>query len=411
MKVICTAEAYGFGPVSKLTSIAKLLKKKISVHLVFVGKHAAYDFASRSDIFDECYNSEPSSITAKHLIANSDYVMSVMESYSILYAKQYNKKSFFIDSLFWLWDLKRSTSYYVNMAYSIEENPVDHTNRFKSKTPHEQEYLAHLLTTMSFVQNFPGVEKRLKEFVRYTQMTKVGALIDLNYKGKLKKEYKILVACGGLKTPMVSVSDNKTYVQIIGKIINGIAMNPCFRKYKIVVALNDNFISKNLFLQYFNKEVEVKFFSHDDFLHELSSSFVLFTSPGITTMYEGMAYGIPIFLLPEQSYGQYHIYHKLKKTGLRFPNLILKELKVRKTHNDPVVETKHIYKQIRTYLDDYMLIDVMRKTATDFIKKLENQYFYDKILEKQEKILHRLGGVNGSEIVATKISKVMMGKI
>lgn len=60
MRVLVTAEAFGYGPIITGINIIKNLKMKCSVELIFMGSGVALEQAKKSDFFRNIYMRRPS---------------------------------------------------------------------------------------------------------------------------------------------------------------------------------------------------------------------------------------------------------------------------------------------------------------------------------------------------------------
>src|SRR3989338_7250381 len=98
MKILTSAQAFGYGPSSKLVTIARLLKSLYanSVSIDFIGNDISLEYVSRnSENFDEIIKWEG----AYPKPDDYSFVLGIMDPHIILWAFIHERKSLNVDSL------------------------------------------------------------------------------------------------------------------------------------------------------------------------------------------------------------------------------------------------------------------------------------------------------------------------
>ena len=101
LRILTSAEAFGYGPCSKLTAIVRNLRKDYNnLRIDFLGEKSALSFALQNNYlfnvireYDGTYP-DPDDV---------DLVLSVMNPYTILWGWFNRKKCVYVDSLYWFW--------------------------------------------------------------------------------------------------------------------------------------------------------------------------------------------------------------------------------------------------------------------------------------------------------------------
>ncbi|MCZ0756143.1 hypothetical protein [Anoxybacillus sp. J5B_2022] len=274
-KIICTATSFGYGPVSKLITICKNLKK-LGLELELIGDGIALELANHTDYFNKVYrynftNIEDSScIKFSKIFREADLMLNVLEPNAVLIANKYEIPTIYIDSLFWMWE---------------DIPPILHNVKY---------YIA---------QRFPGISSKIKRFSKEIKNFYLcGPIVDTSFTSEGGRDDLLLINFSGLETPFTKIGENLYYPEaIMSNLIS--PLNESSWK-EIVVTGNKSIMQhfKKLYGQFFRGHF--KHLSHDNFLELMSKAKMIITSPGLTTTYEALVYGTPIRFLPPQNYSQ-----------------------------------------------------------------------------------------------------------
>ncbi len=121
-RIVCVAQPCGFGPASKMYSIARLFKNN---ELIFLGKDIAYDFVDNSlELFNEVIDQNKiKNNELNDIIKNCDFLIIVMNHEIANIAHQLNKRYYFFDSLFGFWYFnKKDKNLFREFKMQFKEN-------------------------------------------------------------------------------------------------------------------------------------------------------------------------------------------------------------------------------------------------------------------------------------------------
>ena len=121
MKILLGAKSCGFGPVSKMITIAKLLNENHSLSFLGIDTSLIYSESNR-ELFTNIYNINPKDCKNYHnIFKENDKVISVMDEEIGFWAIKYNKPLYFFDSLFFFWIISNDLTSLIDKAYKIKQ--------------------------------------------------------------------------------------------------------------------------------------------------------------------------------------------------------------------------------------------------------------------------------------------------
>lgn len=229
----------------------------------------------------------------------------------------------------------------------------------------------------------------------------VGPII-LNKKYFVKTEKIILVNIGGGENKWIKPGKNSNYLQIIIEILN--LIKPYLKSYKIYIAGGRSSINTILKKKQ-SKDFICKTFPQNEYLHLLNKSEILFTSPGLNAVFEGLYYNKKVIFLPPQNASQiiqlkhyeefnlvekglnlteyYNFFDSLNESNFDERKLSFEVIKaLNELENDSNIKfliSEHIKKQIQMILnDDYLnlqrqFLDFLGESGAKAIAKYINQ--------------------------------------
>lgn len=403
--VLSSAEAFGFGPCSKLTSIVKRLKNEIpSSRIDFLGEGSALSFALQNHyLFNSIREYDGIYPNANEF----DLVLSVMNPYAILWGWFHRKKCIYVDSLYWFWKFEKNA--FENLESTIDQltsaNSIDEVwALIKDITGHNLHYLAHRLSTISCSQYFNYTETGADIFRKNIKnIVEVNPIIDASHKKKTKRD-TILISLGGLLSPLNREKEALSYLGLVFKITEDF-ISEASKHYKVILATSPEIVKS---MKRVNQDISVATLSQEEMLETINRSALVLTPAGITTMYECLMYETPFFVLPELHDGHYPNYLRLaggdqKKINMLasvFPNALINPLVNNKQENDPDDEIRKIQSFIKrlTITNDKtfnsmksnvnsLLTLVLNRESLRKMAKSQNKFALDNIVNKNKDVV------------------------
>jgi len=352
LRLLTSAEAFGYGPCSKLTYVVKKLKEESpNSRIEFLGEGSALDFAlQNSSLFNGVHEYEGVYPNPD----NYDAVLSVMNPFTILWGWFHRKKCIYIDSLYWFWKFDEKNFNFledvINQLTNAES--IEEVWALTKDVPvHHLHYIAHKLSTISCNQFFGNESQKLDIFRRQIKnIVTVNPMVDTSYKHEVKRD-TVLITLGGLLSPLNQKKEALAYVNLVLKITDEFILEAS-KNYKVVLASNPEIVKA---IKDIPRDVIVTSLSQEEMLKTINRSVLVLTTAGITTMYECLEYETPFFVLPELHDGNYSNYlrlaggkkDKLDKISSIFPNSLMSSETSNKSSLDPDSEIKRIQSVIK----------------------------------------------------------------
>lgn len=330
MRIVMGAQSCGFGPVSKLTAISRLLDHE---DRVFVGTTVAADFAEQNaDAYDHLIDAGVSDADIMREIQRADWVVSVMNVDLVFSALAAGTPVLLIDSLLAFWILERNAAEIADVVRSVQAAEFHNWRTALSVlSPHEQVFAAHLAATASIAQNFPGVPERIEELkaLGAARPTLSGAIVDeagLAMPQPRTDGLDLLVNIGGFKNFLLDYDTHNEYVRLISRWLPElVAQHPQFRRVAVCGGAYGG--SRGYTEMVGNCEVTFGCLPQREFMAALASARAYLVTPGLTALHESIALERFPLALPEEHYGHITNLSGLHGTrfgddGLRFADLI-----------------------------------------------------------------------------------------
>ncbi|KKQ75820.1 MAG: hypothetical protein US98_C0059G0004 [Parcubacteria group bacterium GW2011_GWC1_38_6] len=316
MRIIFGAQACGFGPVSKMVSLAKEFNTNDKI---FIGNDVSFQFVNRQKaLFSQTIDRNKSKLNIiNKAIKESSCGVVVMDHDLAFHFYLSQKRYYFIDSLFGFWYSRKNENTLARIFSSFSEmNQKDKVKNYNLLKVHEQKLFAHFYSEMSFIQNFFGVRNRISRLAQlgFINLLDVNPIVD-NYNGQ---EYlnsyngEMLINLGGIENFLVD-SDTAAYLKLIEKLSLDLISLPYVTKIYVCSGSYKNPKSQTI-----NGKKINFIFADKVFFHKLvnAAQFYL-SSPGLTAFYEALYYKHPTIYLPEQHASQYYNINHIKKTWLK----------------------------------------------------------------------------------------------
>ncbi len=323
--IILGAQACGFGPVSKLAALARLLPHE---DIVFIGDGPALEFAERHrQWFGRIIPCLPDALpSVRSLLVDCDFAVVVMHHELAFWITKFGRPVYFFDSLFGFWVLHHPLSTLADASESIRRQAPQEAHRtFHSFPVHERKLIGHLLARFAYVQNGPRVEERLRGLracgVQHIEL--IGSIVDVGGKvpdGSLVEwpasngeGLEILVNLGGVRNFILEFYKNDYYIDLFERWGRDfLRTHPECRRLLLCCGRyskpRSEAVGRGLLVR--------EFLSHDRFVSAVQAADVYMTAPGLTAIHEAVQLGrIPV-LVPEQHFSQFYNLVTLGDTGL-----------------------------------------------------------------------------------------------
>ena len=392
IRILSSAEAFGYGPCSKLVCIVTKIKSTYNTYVHFIGDAAALDFAQQnSGLFNNIQEYDGTYPNPD----NYDLVISVMNPYLAIWGWFNRKKVVYVDSLYWFWKFEDERFKQVESIIEELTNAESIDDMWaitKDISGHHLHYVAHRLATMSCSQYFNDDLQKNKGKFRKTlkNVIDVNPIIDLSHKKEGPKD-TVLICLGGLLSPLNQKKEALAYVNLILKIA-GPFISEASKKYKVILTTNPE-ITK--LIKDPQQNLTITSLSHKETLQAINRSVVVLTPAGITTMYECLFYERPFFVLPELHDGHYPNYlrliksdkSKLTKLSSVVKNALISTRTVEKFERNPDNEIKRIQSIIKKLnISNTPLLRELQNSVTGLLKYLDPN-MADKMASDQHSLI------------------------
>lgn len=323
-RVLVTAEPYGFGPSSKMLAITRELVKISGVTADFVGTGTAASAARReSEIFGRVTDLERDHADQLvEAVRGYGLVVSVMEpSLSLVCATQ-NIPCLYVDSLFWMWDwpdhLAEPGSHTERLIRCLT-NSFDLSKRAAleealSLPMHEAQYVAHRVATHLYCQDYGDLAASESTATRDACTVRhVGAIVDrpCGGRGIESKSFNLVVSVSGLSNDLTDTSLASGWAYSVLDTLDEAIRGTVFEDFCVRVGGNGDVLSVLPISSSWNLDIR-PWSSHRDFMFDLACADALLAPPGITSIAEAWAVGVPFVSLPSQHYAHSTILSRLR---------------------------------------------------------------------------------------------------
>lgn len=394
MRIITSAQSFGNGPASKLVTLAKQLHGNADYCVDFLGDDIALTYATQNRTY---FNLIQKFEGANPNPADYDMVVSVMNPYLVVWAYINNLPALYIDSLywFWSWDEQRFDEIEALVTTVKASATYEQAHAILGKLgPHELQYAAHSMSTLSLVQSFShNMQHKGDPYRDSLAVTLVGPIIDASRQKDTLRD-SVVISLSGLISPLNREDEAWRYATLIMNLLQDF-INELPENIQIYLTGSPSVVRG---IKVGNERVRVVAFNNDEFLDILNKTLLLFVPSGITTIYEAANYGTPIFFLPEQHDGHYKNYLRLtNQLHYRdtFPELLLNTRLIRDEQRDPDEEIEAIKQLINDIGSDstHSMAQEWKKTIRDIaLPIVTSPIVRNKLVEQQQVVVHELSG-------------------
>jgi hypothetical protein len=394
INILTSAQAFGYGPCSKLVNIVKKYKKiNKDAKFNFIGEDVALTYAKSNNVFDNIYNLEE-----LHTLDPQKYqkVISVMDPQFALWGFINKIESIYVDSLYWYWNWKED--YLLNVKNLIKE--LEYINNYRKASlllnnlePHHQQYVGHFLSDKSLVQTFfdGGKKNKSDKYRANIKPITIKPIVDSSHKKDLKRD-TIVISLAGFLSPLNREQEAKEYfkfiISLFGEIIDKLPP-----KIKILCTVNPKLLES---LKGMSGKLKVTSLNNEELLKLLNKAIIIFTPAGVTTTYEALEYNVPIAYLPEQHDGHYQNFQRITKginkknnKNIIFPNLLINNRIKKEILDDPDSEINRIKNLIRNInnKENSIILNELKKCLASIIETILDKEAQNKLLRQQKKIV------------------------
>ncbi|MFF4160938.1 hypothetical protein [Streptomyces sp. NPDC001678] len=324
MRIVMGAQNCGFGPVSELAAVSRLLAGH---ERVFVGDGVAASFArANPDAFDDI---RPVSGAVDALLEAGDHVVSAMDADLALRAVVARRPVVMVDSLFGFWQLRRPLARIRDLCEGLPRSGFAAADaHLRELSPHERVVAAHLLATDSVVQNFPGIGARLAEFAALGPGPAVhltGAIIDHtglpdapSTTGTTSPEYDLLVNVGGFRNFLLDFESNNDYLLLLGRLLEDLPRD--WPRFRHVLVCGGPFAGRagerERTVSSAGRETTFRCLPQHEVLRQAANTPAYLMAPGLTALHEALALDRLPLALHEQHYA--HVFTVRRLGGTLF---------------------------------------------------------------------------------------------
>jgi hypothetical protein len=278
LKTLFIAEAFGFGPASKLLILARQLRARGNMTTTYLGDGCSYELCSAGP-FDTVMYGDPTDLRQEAVLyqqlISADVLVSSMEFKPLATARNLGLTTILFDSLFWMWpDL------------SCDPKDVD----------------------LYICQNFLGVKDRVSELERSGNFLVVPPLTlaeDCEWRGG----GTVLLNFGGMDNPYADKAGVLGYAACMLRVL----LEECRRWGLGLEVCGRSWVNQQLGRMFSDDFVCFGTLAPEAFVARLRQARCLVTSPGLETLYEAFTLGIPTFILPAQNNSQAYQAHRLRR--------------------------------------------------------------------------------------------------
>ena len=308
--VVVSAEPYGYGPASKLGALAsELAARGNRVH--FFGTGTAAEFArANADRFASITELEDMAGLAQVDPHEYDAAVSVMDPYLPVWAAHHGISCAYVDSLFWIWEWpgqQRPVWDRVGADIAAKGSVVSALAEMARVPMHSSQYLAHRMASVSCVQQIPGVPDRAVAFGGPGEVVLVEAIIDRSERAAVPRELW-LASSSGLLNDLVPLQSAVAWTEDVVLLLES-ALYESGSELPLVVAGNPDVLECCTAPK--SCAVELRPMPHRELLSTMNRAAGCLTPPGLTTLLEAAAYGVPSIMLPAQHYGHLLNYRRI----------------------------------------------------------------------------------------------------
>lgn len=346
MKILVSAESFGYGPITTGLNVVKELKKYDDVVLDFIGSGIALEQAKISGYFNNYYICDTYDMNSlndnKEIFKNYDVYLSSENVNGAIFALQNGfKNTYYIDNLMWMWD----------------EIPEGLNNVKKY-------FISEIIPCK---QNFDRIGQKIKNPIF------VGPIRELNVK-KCKTDNQLIINIGGAESFLLNHS---LIIKFYNKLLNEILSNEKINFFSSIIICGGSGVLNNIILNNKSKKIKKCTLSHEEYLKEMEKSTHCMLASGLGNFIESIGKNKNIMYLPAINYSQLQQieYYQKQNFGFKilnwpdfdFYNEIPKFL-------DEESGVNMVLSNIKEYLNENYS-ELVNTIVNDFLDEKQDEYF------------------------------------
>ncbi|MBE6144753.1 MAG: hypothetical protein E7169_04185 [Firmicutes bacterium] len=348
MKILVSAESFGYGPIATCLNVIKELIKYPDVIVDFIGSGISLEQAKMSGYFNEFYECDTFDMVDlekhKDVFLKYDIYFSSENINGAIFSLDYIKNVYYVDNLVWMWDeipekLGKVKKFFISETFSCKEN---------------FDRVGHVIDNPIFL----GPVRNLKN----------------SYKGKTKNQ--LIINLGGASSFLFDQTIiNKFYNKIINEILSTNEIN----KFDKIIICGGSKVINNIKLDKENDKVFIKTLSNEEYLKCMQESSHCIMSSGLGNFIETINENKNIMYLPAINYSQMLQLNYYRKMDFGFDILNW--------------DNFNFYKEIPMYLDEKSGVDMVLENIKQYLdydyKESVNKIISKYLNSNQEKYFEK----------------------
>lgn len=346
MKILVSAESFGYGPITTGLNIVKELKKYSDVHLDFIGSGIALEQARMSGYFDSYYVCDTYDMKSleknKEIFEKNTIYLSSENVNGAIFALQARlQNTYYVDNLMWMWDkipegLLKVKKYFISDIIPCKDN---------------FERIGAKIQSPYFVGPIRQIEVK-----------------------KCVEENQLIINIGGAESFLL---DRDLIIKFYNKILNEILTEDVIKSFNSIIICGGSGVINNITIESKNEKIRKCTLSHEEYLMEMEKSSYCILASGLGNFIETVGKEKNIMYLPAINYSQLQQleYYQSQNFGFKiinwsdfdFYNEIPKFL-------DEETGVNLVVSNIKKYVNgNYTTI--IRKKVKEFFNENQKEYF------------------------------------
>lgn len=343
MKILVSAESFGYGPIATCLSIIKELKKHDDVSVDFIGSGISFEQAKLSGYFDKYYLCDTYDFESlkkfEDIFKQYNIFFSSENINGAMFGLQFIKNIYYVDNLVWMWDkipneLGRVKKFFISETFPCKEN----FNR-----------VGDVIENPIFV----------------------GPVRDLKNPNPQNKKNQLVINIGGASSFLLEQSVVNAFYN---KIINDILSTDEINRFDSIIICGGSKVIDNLKLEKGKSNIKIATLANEEYLKVMAESSHCIMSSGLGNFIETLNKDINIMYLPAINYSQLLQLQYYDKMEFGFKNL---------NWNSFV-----FYKDIPMYLDETtgvnMVVENIKQFNSNNYRFLINKFVREYLNESQQ---------------------------
>lgn len=354
MKLLVTAEQFGYGPIATCLNVVKELYKYPDIEMTFLGTGIAIEQAKMTKYFKniiECKTYDKNELEKfKDIFFKHDVILCSENIPGARFALSIGMKNvYYIDNLMWMWD-------------QIEDG-IENLRGY---------IISEILPCR---ENFERIGKKIKNPVF------VGPLREINVITQDKTtENKLIINIGGAEAFII---DTSIVISFYNKLINEILNNKSLsERFDKIIVCGGSGVINNININNTNNKIIVKTLSNEEYLKELDTCSHLIMASGLGNFVESIWRNKNIMYLPPVNYSQLLQLNYYKEMDMGFELLnwsdfnFYKEIPTLLNENDGV---NQVIDNVKKYIELDANDTTVKNSVEHFLENNQTNYFEKRI--------------------------------